>query len=217
MSKGKLITFEGPEKSGKSTQAKLLSEYLKVKGYKTICVREPGSTQIGEKIRHILLDKRHTGMSVMTEMLLYMAARAQLVEQIIRPALYRGYIVLCDRFLDSTIAYQGFGCGMNRDMIRKIGHYVTGGIRPDLTLLLNFWESSAHLKNHKSPDRIEMRSNGFHRRVKRGYFLLAKKEPQRIKMIKVHRDLDKTQGQIREIVDQCLLKKSSAKTVRSHC
>ncbi len=213
---GKLITFEGPEKSGKSTQAKILSEYLESKGYETLFIREPGSTEIGEKIRSILLDKRHNKMSLMTEMLLYMAARAQLIEEVIRPALKRGTIVLCDRFMDSTLAYQGFGCGMDIDIIKKVGRYATGGIRPDLTLLLDFNESVTHLKNHKSPDRIEIRPDAFHWRVKKGYFALAKKEPRRIHVVRVHRDLQKTQRKIRKIVDQWLLKKLSASQALSH-
>jgi len=206
--KGKFITFEGPEKSGKSTQAKLLSEHLKAKGYKALFIREPGSTQISEKIRELLLDKKNTGMSVVAEMLLYMSARAQLIEEVIRPALRKGCIVLCDRFQDSTIAYQGYGCGLDVNLIEKIGCFVTGGLKPDLTLLLDFWESSIYLKNHKSPDRIEMRPDAFHARVKKGYFFLAKKEPRRIKIIKVQPDIRQTQRRIREIVDQCLLKKS---------
>ena len=210
-----MITFEGPEKSGKSTQARLLSEYLRRRGHKTIFIREPGSTRIGEKIRRLLLDKKHVEMSGLTEMLLYMAARAQLVPQVIRPALKKRYIVLCDRFLDSTIAYQGFGCGLDAAMIRKVGLLTTGGIKPDLTFLLDFWKSETHLKNHKTPDRIEMRSNLFHRRVKRGYLVLAKKEPRRIKVIKVAQDINGTQRMIREIVDSCLSKKSSAKRMPS--
>lgn len=216
MRQGKLITFEGPEKSGKSTQAHLLSEYLKGLGYKTIFIREPGSTKIGEKIRLLLLDKEHTGMSVLTEMLLYMAARSQLVEEVIKPALNKGAIVLCDRFQDSTLAYQGYGCGLDIEIIKKTGVWATGGLKPDCTLLLDFWQSKSNLKNHRSPDRIEMRSDEFHRRVRRGYFILAKKEPHRIKIIKVQRDFNETQKLIREVVGKCLLKKSSAKRVPSH-
>jgi len=213
--KGRLITFEGPEKSGKSTQAKLLSRYLKKRGYRTLFVREPGSTLIGEKMRRILLDKGNAGMSVAAEMLLYMAARAQLVEQVIGPALKRGCIVLCDRFLDSTLAYQGFGCGVDIGLIKKIGALAAAGIKPDLTLLLDFWQSRSYLKNHKSPDRIEMRCDAFHRRVRKGYFLLAKNEPRRIKVVCVQKDLNETQAIIREIVDRCLLKRSSDRKTRS--
>lgn len=215
MKRGLFITFEGPEKSGKSTQAGLLSEYLKSLGFKTIFVREPGSTGIGEKIRDILLDIRHTEMFEMTEMFLYMAARAQLVSEVISPALKKGYIVLCDRFLDSTLAYQGYGCGLDKDAITKAGRWATSGLEPDLTLLLDFWASSANLKNHKSPDRIEMRSSVFHQKVRRGYFQLAKKQPRRIKVVRVEKTKEETQGKIREIVSTCLLKRLSAKTAPS--
>src|SRR5512135_3228290 len=108
MKKGVFITFEGPEKSGKSTQAKLLCAYLKKKGFKTLFIREPGSTPIGEKIRRVLLDKKNLEMALTTEMLLYMAARAQVIQEVIVPALKEGAVVVCDRFLDSTIAYQGY-------------------------------------------------------------------------------------------------------------
>jgi len=205
MKLGKFITFEGPEKSGKSTQAKLLSEYLKDKGYKVIFLREPGSTEIGESIRQILLDTKHQGMSEMTEMLLYMAARAQIVEELVKPSLKKGFIVLCDRFLDSTLAYQGYGCGLDKNSILSVGRLATSGIKPDLTLLLDFWASSENLKNHKAPDRIEMRSHSFHSRVRRGYFELAKKFPRRIRIVKVEDKIETTQGKIREIVLKCLL------------
>jgi len=208
MTRGKFITFEGPEKSGKSTQAKLLSRYLKKRGFKTLFVREPGSTKIGEEIRLLLLDKKNTDMVLMTEMLLYMSARAQLIEEVIRPALKRGTIVLCDRFQDSTLAYQGFGAGLDTGLIAEIGSFVRDGIKPDLTLLLDFGQSRAHLKNQQAPDRIEMRPDAFHRRVKKGYFILAKKEPRRIKVVRVQPDRGDTQKAIREIVEKCLLKKS---------
>jgi dTMP kinase len=215
MKRGILITLEGPEKSGKSTQARLLIDYLKEKGHRALFVREPGSTEIGEKIRALLLDKGHAEMSVEAEMLLYMAARAQLVKEIIRPALESGAVVLCDRFLDSTLAYQGYGCGMDSALIKKVGLFATGKIKPDLTILLDFWASPAHLKSQLSPDRIEMRSDAFHAKVKAGYCSLAKREPKRIKVVRVQDDINKTQGLIRKIVDQCLSRISSAKRARS--
>ena len=152
--RGKFITFEGPEKSGKSTQACLLSRYLKKRGFKILFIREPGFTAIGEKIRKLLLDKKNSRMSVMTEMLLYMAARAQVVQEVIRPALEKGFIVLCDRFQDSTLAYQGFGCGLDKNVIKTIGSFVMQEIKPDLTLLLDFWQSRENLKNQNALDRI---------------------------------------------------------------
>lgn len=206
--RGLFITFEGPEKSGKSTQARLLEDYLKNRGFRTVFIREPGSTAIGEKVRSILLDKKNNGMSPACEMLLYLAARAQVVEEVIGPALRQGCIVLCDRFQDSTLAYQGYGCGLDRKLIEKVGVFATAGIQPDLTLLLDFWQSRDNLKNEASPDRIEMRSRAFHERVKKGYFELAKKYPSRIKIIRVLPEMPQTQEKIREVVEQCLLRRS---------
>ncbi len=214
MKRGLFITFEGVEKSGKSTQARLLCAYLRRKGYKTLFIREPGSTVISEKIRRLLLDKRHGRMAVIAEMLLYMAARAQLVEEVIRPALAGGKIVVCDRFLDSTIAYQGFGCGLTVEHIRRIGRIATGGLTPDLTLLLDFWQSGEHLKNEKSRDRIEARPDAFHRRVKRGYTALAGQESGRIKVVRVRDNRHATQARIRVIVDTCLSGRSSVRGKR---
>ncbi|MFA5038384.1 MAG: dTMP kinase [Candidatus Omnitrophota bacterium] len=215
--KGFFITFEGPEKSGKSTQARLLESYLKGRGFKTVFIREPGSTAIGEKIRRVLLDKKNDGMSLAAEMLLYSAARAQLVSEVVSPALKKGAVVLCDRFQDSTIAYQGYGCGMDTRAIIDVGRLATQGLRPDLTLLLDFWQSRQHLRDERAPDRIEMRSGAFHARVKKGYFTLARKDPARIKIVRVQPDISRTQQRIREIVDQCLLKRSSDRKKRSSC
>ena len=131
--KGKFITFEGSEGCGKSTQSRMLYEYLKAKGKRVIYLREPGATKISEKIRDILLDARNQAIVPEAEMLLYMAARAQIVGEIIKPALKKGMIVICDRFLDSTLAYQGYGLGMDIDLIGRIGKFTTGGISPDFS------------------------------------------------------------------------------------
>ena len=147
-------------------------------------------------------------MSSMTEMLLYVSSRAQLVEERIRPALKKRRIVLCDRFSDSTIAYQGFGCGLDITTIKRICSLATGGIKPDMTFLLDSRTSYENLKYHKSPDRIELRPDAFHSRVRRGYFVLARQEPKRIKIIKVADDISVTQAKIRNMVDKCLLKTS---------
>lgn len=210
MAHGIFITFEGPEKSGKSTHARLLGKHLVARGHAVVFVREPGSTGLGEKIRRVLLDRKAHAMSVVTEMLLYMAARAQLVKEVIAPALKKGRIVLCDRFLDSTIAYQGYGCGCDVKLIKRLGAAVTGGLSPDLTLLLEFHESSRRRRRTPSPDRIEMRSDAFHRRVQRGYRLLARQDPERVKTVSVLRDRALTQQKIQGLVEQCLSEKSSA-------
>lgn len=197
---GKFITFEGSEGCGKSTQSKLLYNYLKRKGYPVVYLREPGTTKIGEKIRRILLDPQNQQMSAVCEMLLYMAARAQIVDQIIKPALKNGKMVICDRFLDSTIAYQGYGLGLDIKSIRYIGSLVTSGIKPDLTIFLDLPARGGLTQCGRVLDRIEKRSLKYFLRVRRGYLQLARLEPQRIKIIKLDDDKDKTQEKIRKLV-----------------
>lgn len=200
MIKGFFITFEGSEGCGKSTQSKSLYDYLKRKGFSVIYLREPGGTKISEKIREILLDSKNDSMSAESEMLLYMAARAQVVAELIKPALLKGKIVICDRFLDSTLAYQGYGLGMDKCLIQQIGDFVTGGIKPDLTFLMDLPVKAGLSHRSGLKDRIEKRSLSYHDRVREGYLSLAKEEPQRIKIIKVEIDKALTQENIRKII-----------------
>jgi dTMP kinase len=204
---GYFITFEGPEKSGKSTQAKLLKRYLARKGLSCLFVREPGSTTLSEKIRKILLDRKNIRLSHFAEMLLYMAARSQLIKEVIEPALRKNNIVICDRFQESTIAYQGYGLGVDINIIKKIGEFATKGIKPNLTIMLDLDDKESLFKINHKKDRIELRSANYHKRVKRGYASLAKAYPARIKVVKVRDDVSSTQKEIRQIVDKCLLKK----------
>ena len=198
--KGKFITFEGSEGCGKSTQSCMLYEYLKAKGKRVIYLREPGATKISEKIRDILLDAKNQKMRQECEMLLYMAARAQIVGEIIKPALLKGKIVICDRFLDSTLAYQGYGLGMDKDFIKSVGRFATEGIKPDLTIFLDL-PVKIGLKHRKdASDRIELRPVTYHERVRNGYLKLAASEPERIKIVKVETDKNTTQSKIREVV-----------------
>jgi dTMP kinase len=203
--KGKFITFEGSEGCGKSTQSRLLYEYLKAKGKRVIYLREPGATRISEKIRDILLDARNDGIVPEAEMLLYMAARAQIVGEIILPALKSGKIVICDRFLDSTLAYQGYGLGMSIDLIKEVGAFTTRGIIPDLTLFLDLAVKHGLKYRQANLDRIEQRSVAYHLRVRRGYLKLAQQEPKRIKVVKVEKDKYKTQAAIRKLVEKYVL------------
>ncbi len=202
--KGKFITFEGSEGSGKSTQSKLLSRYLKRRGFKVVYLREPGGTAVSEKIRKILLDHKNDSMTPMAETLLYMAARAQVVNGIIKPALEKGRIVICDRFLDSTIAYQGYGLGVDIKFIKCVGEFATAGIKPGLTIFLSLPLKDGLKHREHTKDRIEKRSLGYHSRVLKGYFKLASHEPKRIKIVKVEKDKNKTQSQIRRLVDRLL-------------
>jgi dTMP kinase len=199
--KGKFITFEGSEGCGKSTQSKLLYEYLKSKGHKVVYLREPGGTRISEKIREILLAPENH-IAPLAETLLYMAARAQIVEEIVKPAVLKGKLVICDRFLDSTIAYQGYGLGININMIKSIGNFVTRGMQPGLTILLDLPVQEGLKCRKFSKDRIEKRSYLYHLRVRRGYLKLAASEPKRIKIIKVAKDKFQTEQKIRGLIEK---------------
>jgi dTMP kinase len=202
--KGKFITFEGSEGSGKSTQSKLLCSYLKKKGRGVIFIREPGATKIGEKIREVLLDAKNKSMHPGCETLLYMAARAQLVAQIILPALKRGTIVVCDRFLDSTLAYQGYGLGVDIKAIKCIGDFAACGLKPDLTIFLDLPVAQGLLHRASRKDRIEQRSLKYHNAVRNGYLKIAQEEPKRFKIVKVDDHKLKTQSKIRELVENVI-------------
>ncbi len=197
--KGIFITFEGSEGTGKSTQSKLLYGYLRKKGYRVIYLREPGGTKISEKIRKILLDPKNKVMTPATELLLYMASRAQMVREVVQPALRQGKIVLCDRFLDSTLAYQGFGLGINIEFIKYLGGFVTLGISPALTIFLDLPVKKALWAKGKVKDRIEKRNISYHLAVRSGYLKLARREPWRIKIVRVEKDKTLTQEKIKRL------------------
>jgi dTMP kinase len=203
--KGKFITFEGPEGSGKSTQAKLLVGYLESKGYRAVFLREPGGTRLSEKLRRILLDKSNQKICPISEMLLYMAARAQLIQEIIKPGIMKGYFVICDRFLDSTIAYQGYGLGVKLSLIEYLGDFLISRLKPDLTIFLDVPIKRGLDACGRRLDRIEQRPFAYHRRVRRGYLKLAAKYPQRIKIVSPDKDKNKTQAKIRRIIQRYAL------------
>jgi len=202
--KGKLITFEGSEGSGKSTQIKLICHYLKRKNKSVVFLREPGGVPISEKIRRILLDVQNSRMSDECEILLYMAARAQLVDQRIQPALKQGQVVLCDRFLDSTVVYQGFGNGIDIGMIKKIGKFATQGVKPDLTFIFDIETRTGLSRIKRAKDRIERRAVVYHNRVRKGYRRLAGLEPKRIKLIRVNKSKEEIHQVVRRSVDHIL-------------
>jgi dTMP kinase len=191
------ITFEGVEGSGKSTQARLLYQRLSERGYPVILTREPGGTRIGEMIRRILIDLQHTEMAPTSEILLFAAARAQLVQELIRPYLATGGIVLCDRYADSTFAYQGYGLGRDLDELHAITSIATGGLHPDLTCYLDLpaeeglerkWQSKQASEARRDKDvvstpaewnRLDARDIDYHKRVEDGFRALMQREPQR--------------------------------------
>ena len=173
------ITFEGLDYSGKSTQVKLLSDRLSLQDYRVLVLREPGGTEIGEKIRKILLDKANTGITVASELFLFSASRSQLVNEVIKPALGGDMVVICDRYYDSTTAYQGFGRDISLDVIHAINRYATDGLVPDLTFFLDIpireiEKRIAAAKSNK--DRMESNSIEFYERVRMGYLQIAKDE-----------------------------------------
>ncbi len=203
ISGGLLITFEGPDKAGKSTQLKLLAESLRNRGYKVTETREPGGTPLGEEIRRLVLQFKHESIADEAELLLFGASRAQLVRKLIEPELLQGNIVLCDRFADSTTAYQGEARGLNLDFIRAMHEFSLGGRWPDLTFFLDLEvnESFRRLRKVKpdilNDDRFEEEGRNFHQDVRNGFLKLARENPQRI------RHLDATRG-ISELAEQIL-------------
>lgn len=202
--KGLFITFEGSEGSGKSTQSALVFEYLKAKKLPVMLLREPGGVKISEKIRQILLDVKTKDMGDECETLLYMAARAQLVKEVLKPALEKGQIVLCDRFLDSTVAYQGWGNGVNIEAIERIGDFAVSGIKPELTLLFDIDTTQGLSRTNAQKDRIELRSLEYHARVRQGYLDQAKKEPKRIKVISVDAPKEAIFERVKAFIDKVI-------------
>ncbi|MEW5758476.1 MAG: dTMP kinase [Candidatus Omnitrophota bacterium] len=200
MTKGKFITFEGPEGAGKSTQVNLLVKFLKSKGLKVIHLREPGGVIISEKIRHILLDPKLKKMTPLTETLLYMAARNQLIEEKLKYYLNKNYVVICDRFIDATMVYQGYAGGVDAGLIGILSKYVVGKFMPDLTILLDIDTEIGLKRAGNIKDRIEQKPCKFHEKVRVGYLKLARKFPKRIKIIKTDKNPLLVQTLIREIV-----------------
>ncbi|RME05980.1 MAG: dTMP kinase [Anaerolineae bacterium] len=196
------ITFEGPEGSGKTTQIKPLASFLSRRGYRVLTTREPGGTQIGDQIREILLNRANTAMEWRTEILLFQASRAQLVEQLIRPHLESGGVVLCDRYADSTLAYQGYGYQRDLEALRKIIHFATGGLQPDLTFLLDLDVEAglSRRSNDGDVNRLDAYELAFHRRVRQGYLELARAEPQRWVVLDATLPPDLLQSQIQQIL-----------------
>ena len=201
---GIFITFEGPDASGKTTQIRILCEYLESMGISYVVTREPGGTPIGEKIRSIILDKENSEMLPVTEALLYAASRAQHVGEVILPALKRGCVVISDRFTDSSIAYQGFGRNLG-DIIDVVNAPATQGLKPDITFLLR--TDPARMRDRRQAaeeDRMDAQKLEFHEAVLRGYLELAKKEPKRIRIVDGERQIGQIAEEIRHHVEKLL-------------
>lgn len=200
------ITLEGPEGSGKSSQIPALAQYLEAQGYRVLCTREPGGTSIGDQIRAVLTSMDNPELLPRTEILLFLAARAQLVAQVIRPALREGKVVLCDRYGDSTLAYQGYGHGLDLNSLRAMLNFATEGLKPDLTLLMDL-DIKTGLARKKSIDewnRLDAYEVSFHERVRAGYLQLAEEEPERWQRVDASKPKDDVQTMLRQIVLQRL-------------
>lgn len=191
-----LITLEGPEGSGKSSQLPPLADWLRQQGYQVFTTREPGGTVIGDQIRTILSDLENTAMQPRTEILLFLSARAQLVEEVLRPLLASGTIILCDRYADSTLAYQGYGHGIDLGTLRKLLDFATGNLYPDTTLLFDLDIKTGLERRKKSGgewNRLDAYALAFHERVRNGYLQLAAAEPKRWIKIDAAQSFDEVQ------------------------
>ena len=202
---GRFITFEGMDGCGKTTQLRLLGEKLRASGRTVAETVEPGGTEIGQQIRRILLDPTNSAIHARTELLLYFGSRAQNVEQVIRPALARGHVVLCDRFTDSTLVYQGCGRGLDSNMILDLDRIACQGLKPDTTVLIEIDGATSlararrrNERTDRSEARIDEESFAFHERVRRGYRALAESEPERFVAIDGRGSIGEVAAAIRE-------------------
>jgi len=201
---GFLLTVEGVDGSGKSTQIRRLTSYLRRSGFAVTLVREPGGTQLAERIRRLLLDFRSANLARPAELFLYLAARGQLYAEAIAPALARGEVVVCDRFTDSTLAYQGGGRGFPETLLRALNDLTTANRRPDLTLLLDLPLAVSNRRKGRVADRLESEKGQFYRRVQKSYRQVAEKEPRRVVVIDGSKDRAQVWLAIKEAADRRL-------------
>jgi dTMP kinase len=202
------ITLEGPEGSGKSSQLPELADFLCEQGYPVLTTREPGGTEIGDQIRQVLVSLDNQALQPRTEILLFLASRAQLVEEVIKPALQDGKIVLCDRYGDSTLAYQGYGHGLDLTFLRFMLAFATDNLKPDLTLLLDLDVEVGLLRKKREDEwnRLDAYEVSFHKRVQRGYYELAAQEPERWRVIDAAQSKESVQLSLRQVVLQFIKK-----------
>ena len=201
MGHGLFITFEGADGCGKTTQIELLDKYLRNKGKETLLTREPGAKGLGTKLREILLN--YDGeVSPQCESFLFLADRAQHIDCIIKPALKEGKIVLCDRHTDSTVAYQGYGRGLDLDRINMLNNIATGGLKPDLTIVFDIDIETSMQRVGKEKDRMESAGNEFFNNVRQGYLEIAKKEPKRVKVVNSSDTIENIHKKVVELVEQ---------------
>jgi dTMP kinase len=202
------VTFEGPEGSGKSTQIRLLADFLRSRGRDVVVTREPGGTVIGDQVRACLHDVANTEMVSEAEILLYSASRAQLVREVIMPALSRKKIILCDRFYDSTLAYQGYGRGLDMKSLLQITEFATGGLKPDITLLFDLPVEvglARRQANGEEMNRLDLEAVAFHRRVRAGYHELLAQDSARWVVVNAERSISDVQSDLQSFFSQRLL------------
>lgn len=201
------ITLEGPEGSGKSMQICDLADYIREQGHEVLTTREPGGTFIGDQIREVIMRMDNTMMSPRAEILLFCAARAQIVEEVIRPNLEKGLVVISDRYADSTLAYQGYGHGLDISILKEILRFATGGLQPDLTLLLDV-DVEEGLKRRRIGggewNRLDAQQLAFHQRVRQGYLKMAAEEPDRWRIINARQKPDLVQKDLRQVLSKIL-------------
>lgn len=201
--KGKFITLEGPDGSGKTTISKIVYDKLIAQGYKVLLTREPGGIDISEQIRKIILDKKNVAMEARTEALLYAAARRQHLIEKVEPALKDGYIVICDRFVDSSLVYQGIGRNIGIDEVYQMNLFAIGNIMPDLTVFFDipYEVGLARIeKNGRDVDRLDLESNEFHKKVYEGYTLICDKYPDRITRVDANKTIEEVTNQVIAVI-----------------
>ena len=204
---GLFITFEGIDSCGKTTQARRLASYLRKMGFGVLLTREPGGDRISEKIRRILLSKANSEMTDLTELLLYEASRSQLTERIIQPALRAGQMVICDRYVDSSTAYQGYGRGLSRTMIKELNRIASLVILPDLTVLIDVPVKISLGRKRKEKtrrDRLEKERIEFHRRIREGFLTIARRNRRRIRVVDGRGDIEGTWRKVKKVVESFL-------------
>ncbi len=205
MNRGLFITVEGSDGAGKTTQIDNIRKYLEAQGFETLCTREPGGTKIGEKLRDLLLDKENSEMDPVAEMLLYAAARAQHVSEVILPAIEAGKAVICDRFVDSSVAYQGYGRGLGKQ-VQEVNEYATFGLEPDITFFLDLSPEAGKKRiGEVARDRLEAEKEDFHRRVYGGYIAICGECADRVVRIDASRDIESVRNEICNYMDRLIV------------
>ena len=204
---GFFITFEGIDSCGKTTQARKLAFYLRRKGYQVLLTREPGGDSVAERIRRILLSKKNSQMTTLTELLLYEASRSQLTEKRIKPALKEGKVVICDRYSDSSLAYQGYGRGLSKSMVKYLNRIASFEFVPDLTVLVDVPVEISLARKRKErtkKDRLEKERFEFHRRIREGFLTIARQNRGRIRVVDGRGDIEGTWQEVKKVVDSFL-------------